>query len=627
MTAAADHDTSPGADDTGTATGTGLSRREAAEASGEVLLEQPMLPLSRFKPDPDNVRDGLDLNTTFVEDIAAFGIEVPLTVRLDPADPTAVIIVEGHRRYYAALQAGLAEAPYSLQPADQASKAGQKFLTMYRLNHPDLRKNHRLWEQVAAIQGAAASSLSRREIGKRTGLSGDDVDRALAAGRLSADTVAQAKAAPQDCGLRGIELLAQFTGDDDNDRRATQRLLATMARGSDLEHAAEILLQERRDRVLRAQAIAGLHEAGVQVIEEIPDGAVDLAELRDGEGTELTPQAHADCAGHRAFCGPYSTEPGYLCLDPVAFGHDFARPGVAALLRRRAELIADGITVTLSYTELPPGSCRLSALEHDGERLTPQTHRSCPGDIAVLSPYGASEGVHYCTAPDDHGHAQLQVPQAPARRPPEGPSAGTVARYNREWIAAGKVRRRWLAEQLLGRKKAPKQVTVFITQMMMSRPEPVAECLGSAKTEPLFADLTRKPRPRVLEGLAKLPTDRLALMQLAEIAAAFEHQIVQDTGERRNTWRTDRGNPHCPRSTAAQYLSFLVALGYQPSPIEKAIIAGVAYTGADPSDTLGQDDGDGIAGDGGQTGQAEASADPPHISESGRGAAPDAEAS
>src|ERR1019366_4844931 len=69
--------------------------------------------------------------------------------------------------------------------------------------------------------------------------------------------------------------------------------------------------------------------------------------------------------------------------------------------RLAAELEAAGILVT---DELPEGAARLSALTHDGEDLTAETHAACPGRGAYFPSWNPLHPVHYCASPGEYGH-------------------------------------------------------------------------------------------------------------------------------------------------------------------------------------------------------------------------------
>ncbi len=84
---------------------------------------------------------------------------------------------------------------------------------------------------------------------------------------------------------------------------------------------------------------------------------------------------------------------------------------------------------------------------------------------------------------------------------------------------------------------------------------------------------------------------------LAPFAVTYEYAMMTQ-GEGRNTWRTDNRYSPCPRTQAGHYLGFLASVGYQLTPIERAVADGVPWTGDTPAeDSLpGDDDSTGVHG-------------------------------
>jgi hypothetical protein len=104
-----------------------------------------------------------------------------------------------------------------------------------------------------------------------------------------------------------------------------------------------------------------------------------------------------------------------------------------------------------------------------------------------------------------------------------------------------------------------------------------------------FGEITRQDAARWLEICGTTTAARLPLLILAPIAVAYEHAMTQNEG--RNTWRTDRYSP-CPRAEAAGYLGFLASVGYELTPIERAVAGGMPWTGDAPAgsgDDVGTD--------------------------------------
>ena len=296
------------------------------------------------------------------------------------------------------------------------------------------------------------------------------------------------------------------------------------------------------------------------------------------------------------------------------------RAGTAERARLSEELTAAGYQVS---DQLPDGAMWVSHLYHDGTPLTEQAHAACPERGAVLPYPTMAVANHYCADPLASGHtSQLRpVPEAGgaggAGSEPAGPSdGGTGAREqelrarrlviagNRAWEAAAAVRHRWLLS-LLTRQSAPPQVLPFVTGQLLAMPVPLSAELPQARLrEELFREVTGSSPEQLSEACQAAKPGRLALLQSAVVAVAYEHAITHgDAG--RSTWREDRYTAR-PREQAGRYLAFLASLGYPLSGIEQAVADGTAWTGDDPAEgenaaaaTAGGDSEDtGLAADG-----------------------------
>ena len=276
-------------------------------------------------------------------------------------------------------------------------------------------------------------------------------------------------------------------------------------------------------------------------------------------------------------------------LEHIAEQIRHERAEAAAHDQLVAKLETAGVTIT---TGLPEGAVRLADLAHDGEVLTPEAHAGCPGRGAYFVSWNPLSPAWYCTSPADHGHAPrlaLVTPRPPGRGGPDtlpdppaggdGPARRLVIEGNRAWAAAAQVRRRWL-QGLLGRRTAPREVTVFVARQLLTMPVPLRACLGTAHASELFTELAGRPGDEAAAACDTSPAGRLPLLMLAPVITAYEHEIAGTDDGRRGTWRQDRYSP-CPRTQAGAYLAFLAALGYELSPIEQAVADGVPYTGDD----------------------------------------------
>jgi len=202
--------------------------------------------------------------------------------------------------------------------------------------------------------------------------------------------------------------------------------------------------------------------------------------------------------------------------------HD--RAEAAESERARAELEAAGCPVA---DEIVPGSSLLTSLAHDGDDLTPDNHRDCPGHGAFFRSHDRRTPVFYCTDPAAHGHVSRWA-QPAASVPPETGGAGDgddpsavpglgitggyqapgpglapdpvpdpdaerarqlVAEGNTAWAAAWEVRKRWV-QQLLSRRTAPKDVLRFVAQQLFDMPDALRRGLPRAAGRMVFVELT-----------------------------------------------------------------------------------------------------------------------------------------
>jgi ParB family chromosome partitioning protein len=290
--------------------------------------------------------------------------------------------------------------------------------------------------------------------------------------------------------------------------------------------------------------------------------------------------------------------------------------------RLRAGLEAAGCHVS---DQIVPGSSLLTSLAHDGQDLTADNHKDCPGHGAFFRSHDLRTPVYYCTDPAANGHAyRWAQPTPPAGDgagdgdvpatgtaagggygdgPPVSPGQGGTGGFpahdrvpepapdpvaeqarrrviegNKAWAAAAEVRKRWVA-QLLWRRTAPKEALRFAAGQLLTMPDVLRRGLPNATTRMVFTELTGKPLDGVLRDCETYPPARLPLLVLTPIAIAYEAEMAGD-GDRRGTWRTDTWAP-CSRKDAGRWLTFLASLGYEMSAIEQAVAQGVPYTGED----------------------------------------------
>jgi ParB family transcriptional regulator, chromosome partitioning protein len=176
--------------------------------------------------------------------------------------------------------------------------------------------------------------------------------------------------------------------------------------------------------------------------------------------------------------------------------------------RLRAELTNAGVTVT---DTLPAGAQLLTALRHDGDDLTAETHAGCPGRGAFFRSYDPTVPVHFCADPAAHGHtlpgrdadgSAVTAGAAGAPSPggtdgqpgpdpgPPDPARRLVIEGNRAWKAAAEVRKRWLTTHLFARRTAPREAAPFIARQLLSMPDPLRQGLALAHSRLAFSEIT-----------------------------------------------------------------------------------------------------------------------------------------
>jgi ParB family transcriptional regulator, chromosome partitioning protein len=167
------------------------------------------------------------------------------------------------------------------------------------------------------------------------------------------------------------------------------------------------------------------------------------------------------------------------------------------------ELQAAGISVTPA---LPPAGQLLTALRHDGEDLTAESHAGCPGRGAFFRSYDPATPVHYCADPAAYGHtfrhADLQTsgdavdaadtsdPAGEGDCSPPDAARRLVIQGNKAWKAAAQVRKRWLATNLFPRRTVPRQAAQFVTRQLLTMPDPLRSGLATAHSRALFTEIT-----------------------------------------------------------------------------------------------------------------------------------------
>jgi ParB-like chromosome segregation protein Spo0J len=379
-------------------------------------------------------------------------------------------------------------------------------------------------EVAAGLFKASEHGMTRTAIRKATGMSAQEVRDGVRAGGLSASAKQVAAEMDYEWTLEELALLRQF--EDDPEALEVIRRAAS-SRYNPLKYTIQRLVDDRAARAVKAKMIAELEAAGITVTEDKPEGAVALNKLLSGQ-EEMDVQAHGECPGRGAYIGHWlNAQPNHYCLDPVAHGHVFKSTG----------------------TTTPP---------------EPPTPAPASAEAA----------------------AQAAEEKERAKR-----ERKIIVEGNKAWVAAAKVRRQWLAE-FFAHKTPPRNVAQliarFVTEQLVTMPEPLRDALGGANGSQQFARLGG-PTPKTVAASSQ---PGLWMLALVPIVTAYEQQLCgyserpnDNDGGRTNTWRDARYSP-CTRNDAATYLRFIIELGakhgFEPSMIERSVAEDFTYRGDNP---------------------------------------------
>lgn len=235
------------------------------EAPTEAIAPHPYNAPTRSVPQPDNPR-WIEL----VGSVRAAGVQVPILVvsraafvqarpelepSLEPA--TRYVIIYGHRRRAAALEAGLATVPAVIDDSAMADGGDLDAMTIENLGREDLTE----FEQAEVFARYSEAGFSQRDIASKLGVNQSTVSRRLNLLLLCPEV----RAAVESGKVRHTEA-AELSGklpygprrpwqqdvhdeQDSDDRRADQVAACDLvASGATLKRAAERVLAERRAR-------------------------------------------------------------------------------------------------------------------------------------------------------------------------------------------------------------------------------------------------------------------------------------------------------------------------------------------------------------------------------------------
>jgi ParB family transcriptional regulator, chromosome partitioning protein len=250
------------------------------------------------------------------------------------------------------------------------------------------------------------------------------------------------------------------------------------------------------------------------------------------------------------------------------------RATAEAITARRAELTAAGTAVldaSLGY------EYQLYEWDDaDGQRLTEDTHKDCPGHAMwIRAAYSGRAGeiseTAFCTDPKANGHKRHRITGStdkPEAGTPEAAAAYREVREgNKAWRSARKVRTAWLT-QFCARKTLPAPALSFllgeviagngsIRRAMESRNRKTARALLGLGEDTSGGDQTWMHADELSAAFATASPGRQQVIAWAFVCAAIEDRLTDQDWRGSGASTSDR-----------TYLTTLSALGYQLAPIE-----------------------------------------------------------
>ncbi|ATM24856.1 putative ParB partitioning protein (plasmid) [Streptomyces alboflavus] len=510
-----------------------------------------------------NTRD-VEVPAALMADIKANGVQEPLYVVRTHGDVPQVI--DGFQRLTAAIAAGLDAVPFTPRPVIRVDA-----LTPHPKNaREDLDINAAFVESLRADGCRIPVKVQRLDGGV---LQVNDGNRRYFGGR--------------DAGLTHLP----FEWEDDGRDEAGQFLdmITTAHHRKPLTQfemtAAMFSAAEAGAQVGRIAKAAGVRQKDVKAVVKVKsseslNGAVD--------GT-----AYAWTFDQLAALGEFADDPEALAAIKEAAADEVAdadevdwairieqtkREKRQKAQAHRAELEKAGQRVR-DMTELSERATPVWRLRtSDDNRITAEGHAECKGQVWVLEESDDEKYKPYCTSPALYGHAEPGSPmgrsgKSTAEKEAEKAARAAVKKGNLEWDAAETRRRQWLAD-IVRRRNLPKDVTNVlvghVNAALLGGEWGLCDDLNKEPTTNVLAALLgltgdkAKCREKFPEHVAKDPR-RAPQLQFAAVAA------VREKSATRPAWRTDSQRSDWVRKPAARWFAILEGLGYQLTPIERAV--------------------------------------------------------
>ena len=301
-------------------TGTGvLSAEVAADPIGAVQPGQRWLIDPTLLQGGSNIRGDLRVGPEFVETIAGLGVLKDIDVY---PTLTGLVVLDGHRRHRAAIEAGLETVPVRI-----VDVAGELERIGLQLTENDAHEHTSAVDRARAINQLVLMGLPAVELRKR-GVKASEATLARRVANASQEVADLGESA--NLGLDDLAKIAEAEADLPEDIAGMAVEEIRQAPGK-IDHVLERARDEARRRQVYEDEVLDLRQQGIHVItaDDFYDGFPKtnqyLWNLVDEYGNTVEP--HDNCPGNAAYVsvigsGEYtSAQTLFVCLDYAAHGH------------------------------------------------------------------------------------------------------------------------------------------------------------------------------------------------------------------------------------------------------------------------------------------------------------------
>jgi ParB family transcriptional regulator, chromosome partitioning protein len=470
------------------------------------------------------------------------GNNVPITIVRRPDG--ALRVRAGHRRTIGCLRAGVRVLGFVAgAEGDEAADRRARLIEQWNENHHRVPMTIRD-ESAVVLALFDEEQMTEAAIARATGLGRPQVTASLTVARSEIAT-----SAAERWDFLTLDQAAALAEFEDDHEALTALVQAAKGSPSQFDHVAAQLRATRAEREAKAAFTAELEAQGIAIYGDRPyvPWTLALENLRDGDGNDITPEAHATCPGRAV---------------TLTYEWDWA-PGAEAAYRAAHHLADDD---------------DLAGVEFDTDEEARE---------AGFVP-GWRIGRHLCIDPEQYGHANVHGTPGGAPTPEQQAAedeAAQAARQteerrrvrqrNTEWRAATETRTSHL-KAVLGRKTPPAGALKLIVEAMArGETQPLTSSFGHQTACELLGlagnGAATGHRDLLLAELARASEKRAQVIALAMVLGAAEHG-VRDV----HVWQAAEDNYrlHYGIPLAARYLAWLAEhTGYSLSDIEAEVAA------------------------------------------------------